>query len=194
MSTSTENAPTQSAPKDKTTEKKIAKRMSERAGVLMPVVRIERKMKADTKRVSVGAPIAAGVIMQTIASKIFTGAAEKAYEDKRSRIKPRDIKKAIENDTALSRMIDSKALIGADIKPTENKLNKQQVFKESQEKKKLHLKQTKRHERNMEKQLKDAYLLNKAKRLLAREKRNEKKQEEASSDSEPVSRKRSRKK
>ena len=95
-------------------KKKVSKSRSEKAGLTMPVSKLNRHLRqaGRTKRVGAGAPVyLAAVIEYTAAEVLELSGGELG---KRKRITPQDIMKTIRNDEELNQLLGGCAVFASD--------------------------------------------------------------------------------
>lgn len=110
--------------KTKTAKKSMSR--SARAGLVLPVSRVGRRMKTrlhgSVKRVSGTSPVALAGVLEYVAIEVVTLAAKLVISEGRRRLDPRDVLRVCRNDTELARVlspfnvvlgksVDSKGLI-----------------------------------------------------------------------------------
>lgn len=85
-------------------KKKKSKSRSEKAGLILPISKVNRRMRATgwNKRVGSGAPVYLAAVLEYAASEILELAG--ADLGKRKRITPQDIMKAIRSDEELNQL------------------------------------------------------------------------------------------
>ncbi len=95
-------------------KKKVTKSRSEKAGLTMPVSKLNRHLReaGRTKRVGAGAPVYLAAVMEYAAAEILELAG--AELGKRKRITPQDIMKAIRNDDELNQLLSGCAVFTSD--------------------------------------------------------------------------------
>lgn len=87
-----------------------------KAGLTMPVSRINRTMKAisKTKRIGGSAPIYMSAVLEYIAAEILDGAGNHTQKSKRKRVTPEDVILSIRSDEELSKLCGSIAVYTGD--------------------------------------------------------------------------------
>ena len=89
--------------KSKTTKKSIS--LSERAGLIFPVGRINRYMKkGNIKQIDIDTPVYLAAIIEHVTTKLLEIAGDAAHDNKRKRIIPRHIQLAIRNDDDFNKL------------------------------------------------------------------------------------------
>ena len=95
-------------------KKAPSKSRSEKAGLLMPVSKLNRHLRdtRKSKRVGAGAPVYLAAIMEYAAAEILELAG--ADLGKRKRITPQDLMKGIRNDEELNQLVGGCAVFSSD--------------------------------------------------------------------------------
>ena len=95
-------------------KKKVTKSRSEKAGLTMPVSKLNRHLRESgrTKRVGAGAPVYLAAVMEYAAAEILELAGSEL--GKRKRITPQDLMKAIRNDEELNQLLGGCAVFTSD--------------------------------------------------------------------------------
>jgi len=93
--------------KDENKMKRKKKRTHLQAGLIFPVLKVQKKLKKATRkhRVTVEASIYTAAILEYMAAEVLELAGGQTKEDKRSRINPRDIMLAITLDDEINKCI-----------------------------------------------------------------------------------------
>lgn len=95
-------------------KKKVSKSRSEKAGLTMPVSKLNRHLRESgrSKRVGAGAPVYLAAVLEYAAAEMLELAG--AELGKRKRITPADLMKAIRNDEELNRLLGGCAVFTSD--------------------------------------------------------------------------------
>ena len=95
-------------------KKKVSKSRSEKAGLAMPVSKLNRHLRESgrSKRVGAGAPVYLAAVLEYAAAEILELAG--AELGKRKRITPVDLMKGIRNDEELNRLLGGCAVFTSD--------------------------------------------------------------------------------
>lgn len=82
-------------------------RRSDKAGVTFPCSKIRRSIKGKgyTTRIGEGVDVYIAAVLEYVATEIFQFAGEYAKDDKRKRIKPKDIYRAIRDDEEMCKLL-----------------------------------------------------------------------------------------
>lgn len=98
----------------KSSKKQPSKSRSEKAGVVMPVSKLNRHLRASgrTKRVGAGSPVYLAAVLEYAAAEILELAG--ADLGKRKRITPQDVMRAIRNDEELNQLLGGCAVFSSD--------------------------------------------------------------------------------
>lgn len=109
----TDATPTDAIMAKKKSEK-TSKSRSEKAGLLMPVSKVNRHLRETrlSKRVGAGAPIYLAAVLEYAATEIMELAGQQL--GKRKRITPMDIMAAIRNDEELNQLLSGAAVFCGD--------------------------------------------------------------------------------
>lgn len=90
-----------------------------RAGLVMPVGRIAGKLKKGrySSRVGSGASVYAAAVMEYVAAEILELAGNVTKDNKRTRITPRFLQTAIQNDADLKKLVKGAIISGGGVMP-----------------------------------------------------------------------------
>jgi histone H2A len=92
---------------------------SKRAGLVFPVGRIHRYLKATNtaSRIGVGAPIFLAASLEYLTAEVLEIAGDAARDNKKSRITPRSIKIAVSNDEELDKLLGGVTIAAGGVLP-----------------------------------------------------------------------------
>ena len=95
------------------------KTRSARAGLKFPVGRVHRHLKHGhySKRIGAGAPVYLAAVLEYLAAEILEMAGKAAKDNKKSRINPRHLQLAIQNDEELSKLLSGVIIAQGGILP-----------------------------------------------------------------------------
>jgi len=94
------------------------KSRSEKAGLQFPVGRVSRYIRQQTKsRVGAGAPVYLAAVLEYICAEILELAGNAARDNKRTRINPRHIQLAIQNDEELKKLFGKGTIASGGVLP-----------------------------------------------------------------------------
>ncbi|PKA53539.1 putative histone H2A.3 [Apostasia shenzhenica] len=108
------------ASKKKKKKKKKAASRSSKAGLLFPVGRIDRFLKAGkfANRVSAGAPVYLAGVLQYLASEVLDLAGNVARDNEKRRISPRHIQLALKNDEEFTKLLGAVTIPNSGVPPS----------------------------------------------------------------------------
>lgn len=98
---------------------------STRAGLVFPIGRISRSMRAISpgKRIGAGAPVYLAGVLEYLSAEILELAGNAARDNKKLRIVPRHLQLAIRNDAELNRLLES-SVVPSNVLPVIHDLSK----------------------------------------------------------------------
>jgi histone H2A len=127
----------QKAPKGQKAPRAQAKSNSAKAGLVFPVGRIFRQMKAlsTTKRISMTAAVYIAAVVEYIVAEILELAGNAARDNKKTRFNPRFVVLAIRNDEELDKLFQHDTIAYGGVRPNIHRVllpKKQQLKLQSQ--------------------------------------------------------------
>ncbi|WRT66850.1 uncharacterized protein IL334_003813 [Kwoniella shivajii] len=113
------------------------KSRSSQAGLTFPVGRLHRYLRRGryAERIGSGAPIYMAAVLEYLSAEILELAGNACRDNKRSRIKPRDLQLAVRNDEELNKLLDKVTIseggvlpcVQAPLLPAKSKNSKKRV-------------------------------------------------------------------
>ena len=104
------------APPKSNGPKADTKSKSARCGLTWPIAKVNRHMRDSKtiKRVGGGAPVFLSAALEYVVAEVLECAGNQCLANKRKRVNPQDVSRAIRNDMELSRLLGNAAVFSGD--------------------------------------------------------------------------------